>query len=170
MEIYAEVQHALGLGLQPKDLSFIQISLRGVLVFLMSLVMMRIAHKRFLAKLSTFDAVLGFMLASMLARAINGTAAFFPTLGAGFVLVGMHALMANLSFRWQWLGFLVKGHPDVLVKDGKADEARMRANRISPADLLEEARLNGNVTDLADIRQATIERNGQVSIVHTNRH
>jgi uncharacterized membrane protein YcaP (DUF421 family) len=165
MDMFKGMEQILGLGLQPEDLTFMQISLRGIIVFIVSLAMLRMGNKRFLAKMSAFDAILGFILASMLARAVNGSSAFFPTLGAGFVLVGLHALMASHSFRWDWFGFLVKGRADVLVKDGKKDWERMKASKISEHDLLEEARLNGQVMELADIRQATIERNGQVSIV-----
>ncbi len=41
----------------------------------------------------------------------------------------------------------------------------MRRNKISHADLLEEARLNGMVDDLQLIRKATMERNGEISII-----
>jgi hypothetical protein len=34
----------LGLGVEPKDLTFIQISLRGIIVFLVTLVAMRLGH------------------------------------------------------------------------------------------------------------------------------
>ncbi len=48
----------LGLGSQPKDLTFLQISLRGIIVFLATLAMIRIGHKRSLARKTAFDAVL----------------------------------------------------------------------------------------------------------------
>jgi hypothetical protein len=40
----------LGLSVEPKDLTFVQISLRGVIVFLATLVMVRIGHKRSLSR------------------------------------------------------------------------------------------------------------------------
>src|SRR5215204_2867517 len=89
----------LGLGLEPKDLTVLHICLRGVIVFMATLVMVRLANKRFLAKMSAFDAILALILASMLARAVNGSAAFIPTLAGGFALVGLHHLMALLAFR-----------------------------------------------------------------------
>jgi uncharacterized membrane protein YcaP (DUF421 family) len=165
MELYEGVKQILGLGLKPEELGFVQIGLRGIIVFIVSLAIVRVANKRFLAKMSAFDAILGFILASMLARAINGSAPFFPTLGAGFILVGLHGLLARLSFNWPWMGVLVKGRSTVLVKDGKEDKTRMKASSISTEDLLEEARLNGNVLSLQAIQQATLERNGQVSVV-----
>ncbi len=47
-----------------------------------ALVMIRLGTKRSLAEKTAFDAVLLIVLASILARAVNGSAAFFPTLGA----------------------------------------------------------------------------------------
>ncbi len=58
MGIWDQVRHVLGLGVEPKDLTFLQISLRGIIVFVASLAMVRLADKRFLAKLSAFDAIL----------------------------------------------------------------------------------------------------------------
>jgi len=72
----------LGLAAEPRNLTFIQISLRGVIVMVAALVMIRLGTKRSLAEKTAFDAVLLIVLASILARAVNGSAAFFPTLGA----------------------------------------------------------------------------------------
>ena len=60
----------LGLGHEAGSLSFLQISLRGVIVFVAALVIVRCGDRRFLSQKTAFDAVLGFILASMLARAV----------------------------------------------------------------------------------------------------
>jgi len=155
----------LGLGLDPKDLSFIQMSLRGIIVFIVALAIVRVSNKRFLSKMTAFDAILGFVMASMLARAVNGSAAFFPTLGAGFVLVGVHAVIAKLAFISDKFGILVKGNAKTIVAEGKMDVKAMARASISKKDLLEEARLNGQVLNPDDIQLATLERNGEISIV-----
>ena len=79
--VVASLETLLGLGRDAAALTFVQISLRGVVVFVAALVIVRFGDRRFLSQKTAFDAVLGFILASMLARAVNGTAAFFPTLG-----------------------------------------------------------------------------------------
>ena len=109
----------LGLGVEPKDLTLGQISLRGVIVFLITLITMRLGHKRSLARKTPFDAVLLVILAAVLSRAINGSAAFFATLGGGVVLVVLHRLFAFLAFYSHGFGILVKGRPDVIVRDGQ---------------------------------------------------
>ena len=105
----------LGLGSDAAGLTFVQISLRGVVVFVAALVIVRCGDRRFLSQKTAFDAVLGFILASMLARAVNGTAAFFPTLGGSFVLVVLHRLLAYWSRRSHAFGLLIKGRSDVIV-------------------------------------------------------
>ena len=69
-------QTLLGLSLQPKDLTFVQISLRGITVFLATLIMVRLGSKRSMAHRTPFDAILRVILASVLSRAINGSAPF----------------------------------------------------------------------------------------------
>src|SRR6202165_5268205 len=98
----------LGLGLEPKDLTFVQISLRGAIVFVATLIMIRLGPKRSLARKTAFDAVLIVILASVLSRAINGTATFFQTLGGGFAIVLLHRLFALIAYPWHWFGILIK--------------------------------------------------------------
>jgi uncharacterized membrane protein YcaP (DUF421 family) len=74
--IYDFCAPILGLGREPSELTFVQISLRGIIVFLATLIMIRFGHKRSLARKTAFDAVLIVILASVLSRAVNGTAAF----------------------------------------------------------------------------------------------
>lgn len=160
-----DLTQMMGLGSEPKELTFLQISLRGVIVFMAALLMVRWADKRFLARMAAFDAVLGFILASMLARAVNGSSAFFPTLGGGFVLVGLHRLVGALAFRSDRFGIWVKGNAQTLVEAGKKNQTNLRNNHISEKDLLEELRLNGQTNRLEKVRLATMERNGQISVM-----
>lgn len=160
----------LGLGREAGDLTFLQISLRGIIVFVATLVIVRCGDRRFLSQKTAFDAVLGFILASMLARAVNGTSAFFPTLGGGFVLVALHRILAYWSRRSHAFGLLIKGRSDVIVRDGAIDESAAHRNRLSEHDILEDVRLNGNVGDIRDVVLAVLERNGDISVVRRAQH
>jgi len=159
----------LGLGLDPKDLNLLQMSVRGVVVFAATLAMVRMANKRFLSNMSAFDAILGFMLASVLARAINGSSSFFPTLGVGFVLVFLHRFFGKIAFHSKKFEDLVKGHTNVLVSKGKADEQAMRQHNITEADLYEQMRLHGNIEEMKEVDRAVLERSGEISVVHAKK-
>jgi len=155
----------LGLNTDPRSLSFVQISLRGIIVFVVALTMVRMGDKRFLSGKTAFDAILGFILASMLARAVNGSSAFLPTLGGGFVLVGLHRAMACVARKSHRFSNLVKGRSDMVIKDGIIVDRAMRQNDLSEHDLLEDLRLNGNIGCPQKAQEAFIERNGQISVV-----
>src|SRR5215831_16859568 len=118
-----DVTTALGLGQDSASLTVVQISLRGLIVFAATLAIIRCGDRRFLSQKTAFDAVLGFILASMLARAVNGTSAFFPTLGGGFVLVMLHRLLAYWSRRSHRFGLLIKGASDVIIREGQVNRA-----------------------------------------------
>ena len=163
--VNASLDALLGLGHEAVSLTFLQIGLRGMIVFVAALVIVRCGDRRFLSQKTAFDVVLGFILASMLARAVNGTAALFPTLGGGFVLVVLHRVLAYWSRRSHALGLVIKGRSDVIVRDGALDEAAAHRNRLSEHDVLEDLRLNGNVAEIRDVLLAVLERNGHISVV-----
>jgi uncharacterized membrane protein YcaP (DUF421 family) len=145
-------EELLGLGMEPKDLTFLQVSIRAVIVFAATLVMVRISSKRSLAEKTAFDAVLIVIIASVLARAINGSAPFFPTLGTGFVLVVLHRFLALTAYYSHGVGILIKGKAAVLVENGKLQRRNMRVNHISEHDLEEDMRLDAATEDLSRIK------------------
>src|SRR6266481_8486007 len=135
MNTLSQLLHTfLGIGTEPSDLTFLQVSVRGVIVFIATLIMMRLSSKRSLAEKTAFDAVLIVIIGSMLARAINGSEAFFPTLGTGFVLVFLHRFFGLAAYYSHTFGILVKGKPVVLVEEGKVQRKNMFREHISKHD------------------------------------
>jgi uncharacterized membrane protein YcaP (DUF421 family) len=159
------IEALLGLGLEPKELTFLQVSLRGVIVFIATLVMVRLSSKRSLAEKTAFDAALIVIVASVLARAINGSAPFFPTLGIGFVLVLLHRLLGVAAYYSHGFGILIKGKPVVLVQNGRLQRKNMCLNQISEHDLEEDMRLDASTEDLSKIKTARVERSGDISFI-----
>jgi uncharacterized membrane protein YcaP (DUF421 family) len=155
----------LGLYLEPKDLTFFQISLRGVIVLVFTLVLVRFGDRRSLSKKSAFDAALLIILASVLARAVNGSASFFPTLGGGTVLVLLHRLLAFLSERSTSFRHLIKGEARVVVRDGSYQRAVMVRTHLHPEDIREDMRLNAATDTLEEIEIARVESNGDISFI-----
>ena len=163
MEIIKDV---LGLGLQADRLTILQVIVRAAVIFTSAIIMVRVADKRFLSRMSAVDVILGFILGSALSRAINGSAPFFETIAMGFFLVLLHKGLAWASFRSHKFGELVKGRKDLLIKDGKSQPKAMRANHITERDLHEELRQKGSVASVEEVKLAYLERSGKVSVVH----
>ena len=159
------LQTLLGISTEPRELTFLQVAIRGVIIFIATLVMVRLSSKRSLAEKTAFDAVLVVIIGSMLSRAINGSAAFFPTLGSGFVLVLLHRLFGLTAYYSHAFGILLKGKPVVLVQNGRLQRKNMLWNHITEHDLEEDMRLEGKTEDLSRIKVARVERSGDISFI-----
>jgi len=155
---------AFGVGVEAQHLSLVQVLLRAVLIFFSALIIVRVADKRFFARKTAFDLILGFTLASMMARAINGSEQLGPTIGAGFTLAFLHRLLGWLAFRWPRFGGWIKGHSQTLVENGEVDRDRLARHHIALDDLLEELRLQG-VESPQDVKLARLERSGEISVI-----
>ena len=96
--IYDAPDSALGLSLESHDITWHQMALRALLTFIIILVIVRCAHKRFLGKATAFDVVLVILLGSIASRAITGNAPFFPALLSTSVLGALQWMCAWISF------------------------------------------------------------------------
>lgn len=155
----------LGLRVESQDLTFLHMAARACVVFFFGVILARVGDRRFLGRNAGFDAMLVIILGSVLSRGVNGQAAFLPTLGASAVLVLLHHLLATATFRSHWLSWLAKGRSRVLVRNGEVDQSALRGSKITSEDLGENLRMNGNILSPADVKEARLERNGQVSVV-----
>ena len=152
-------------GILDPPSSFPEMILRAAGVYIGALVIMRLAGEaRLLGKHAAFDIFLGIIFGSMISRPVNASAPFFETIAVGGVLVGIHWVFGALAFRWHAFGNLVKGRPAVLLENGEIRWESMRANHFTERDMQETLRLHG-VDDLKEVRTATLERNGKVSII-----
>ena len=158
-------EELLGLGREGSDLPFRQMAWRAAMVFLLAVVLARLGARRFMSHSAGFDMMVAVVLGSVLSRAINGDARFFPTLGASGLLLLLHHLLATLALRSHPFSQLVKGRPLVLVRNGVVDPAAMVKAKITPDDLEASLRLNGNLCRIEDVAEARLERSGAISVV-----
>jgi uncharacterized membrane protein YcaP (DUF421 family) len=155
----------LGLSLQSHELHLSHMAVRSLIVFCFAVLLVRFGNRRLLGRSAGFDIMVAIILGSVLSRAINGQAAFFPTLGASAFLVFLHHVMATFAFHSHAFSRLVKGDPRVLVRNGKIDRAALQRSKITDDDLDENLRLTGNLEGTAKVAEARLERSGSVSAV-----
>jgi uncharacterized membrane protein YcaP (DUF421 family) len=140
-----------------------QMSIRGVLVFLYGLVLVRLAGRRVFGKLAAFDIVLAVLVGSNLSRALTANAPFVPTLAATAAIALVHWSITFLALRFRFVGKLVKGEVVPLVRNGEVDWRTMRRQGLGPGDL-EEAARNAGVFGLDLVENAVLERSGKISV------
>jgi uncharacterized membrane protein YcaP (DUF421 family) len=162
-----EVWRVLGdwIGVGSDQLTVLQMGLRGLIVYILAILLVKLGDKRFMGKNTAFDMILAIILGSVLSRAVTGNAPFFPTLGVSVLLVALHWLFALLSYHSDWFGTLTKGSARVLVRDGEIQWDNMRKSHISRKDLEMALYTQGDVTDPAQVEVARFERSGEISVV-----
>jgi uncharacterized membrane protein YcaP (DUF421 family) len=160
---------ALGLGNEALELTWWQMALRAVLVYVAALIIIRLGEKRMLGKSTAFDVILGIMIGSVISRAINSGAPFFETLVAGALLVGLHYLFATIAFSSDTLARWFKGNPRMLIRDGEIQWDAMRKSNIGEHDLLRALRTQAQTEDPEQVREAYLERSGKISVLKYDR-
>jgi uncharacterized membrane protein YcaP (DUF421 family) len=122
-----------------------------------------------IGKNTAFDVILGIILGSVVSRAINGSAAFFLTILAGFTLVTAHWLFSYIAFRSDHFGNVVKGSKRQLVQEGEIQWKEMGKSNISKEDLMSAVRMETNRESLDLVRKAYLERSGDISIIRQSK-
>ena len=148
-----------------KPLSLAQMAARAGVVYMLGLLLVRVGKSRFHGRPSAIDMVLGFMLGSLLSRAITGSASVSGTFVASAVLVSVHWVATAAACRSHWVGNLVKGYSKQVVQDGRFLRSAMLSSHISEHDIYEAMHLAANIDDLSLVKAAYKERSGQISIV-----
>ncbi|WP_225307229.1 DUF421 domain-containing protein [Adhaeribacter soli] len=146
------------------DITWWQMGLRAVIVFIAALIILRTGDRRVFGKNTALDIVMGIVLGSVLSRAITGNAPFGPALFTSVVLMGLHRITAYFAFHYPKFGKLVKGRELQLIKNGQFQEDALAQAKITRNDL-EEATRQNSVENLQQVKDAFIERNGSISII-----
>ena len=89
-------------------------------------------------------------------------------LSRALTLIGCHAVMAHLTWRHPHLARLIDGKPQVLIRTGTVDEQLMRTERLTADDVHAALRAAGCL-HTHEVERATIETNGQITVVLRNR-
>lgn len=139
---------------------------RAIVVFFTALLYMRLAGLRTLGPFSVFDRLTLLITGSMLARSIMiGDEPFFSVLAAAGVVIILHKLIAFITLKNSSMGAVFKGSALLLVQDGIPNKKNMDKGNITENDLEEAIRLQINTNDIKQVKEAWLERSGQISIV-----
>lgn len=140
--------------------------LRAVLVYLILMAVLRIAGKRTLSEVSTFDFVLLLVISETTQQALVGDD-FSITNAAILIvaLVGMEILVSMLETRLPSSKKVTEGLPVVLVENGTVFMDRMRRARVGVDDVLQQARVSHGLQNLDEIKYVVLEHSGGLSIV-----
>lgn len=155
-------------GIETEDITTLHILARAFVIYITGIILIRVGNKRFVGKMTAFDIIIAIIIGSLLSRAITNIDLFLKVLPACLLLILMHRLFSYVAAFSDTFGNVVKGHEQVLVKDGEILWKAMKKRNLSEQDLMQTLRLNTNSADIKKIKIARLERNGDISFIFKN--
>jgi uncharacterized membrane protein YcaP (DUF421 family) len=140
-------------------------AIRTVAVYVGILILLRLAGKRDLAQLNTFDFVVLLLLSNVVQNAIIGddNSLAGGLLGAA-ILVGGNSVIVRVVRNSEFLVRLFEGTPTILVRDGEFDHAAIKRLGLREQDVLQAIRHQG-ANDEEEVREAVLEPGGSIVVV-----
>lgn len=139
-------------------------ALRGLFVYALMLVVIRVLGKRTVGNFTAFDLLVALMLGEVVDEIIYGDV----TLAQGFVSI---VVVAAAKYLTGWLTYwshplsrILEGKPTELIRHGELVRDGMRSELMNEQEVLAAVRLQG-ISDLREVKSAVLEVDGQVSIL-----
>jgi len=140
--------------------------LRAAGIYLLLMVVFKIAGRRALLQMTSFDLILLLIISEATQQALLGDD--FSVTGAGLTiitLIAIDVILGKLKTRFTIVEQLAEGGPVILVEHGKELSTRMKMTGINHEDIMEAARSSQGLERLEQIRFAVLEVNGHISII-----
>ncbi|TLD68750.1 DUF421 domain-containing protein [Phragmitibacter flavus] len=147
------------------SVSWWELVLRAVVVYVFVLVILRMSGKRQVGQLAPFDLVLLLLLSNSVQNAMNaGDNSLLGGLISAGALILLNYGFGLATFRSKKIEALVEGRPQVLIHKGKVDEGVMRGAKLTHHELDMALRREG-CTSPAEVKLAVLENNGEITVV-----
>jgi uncharacterized membrane protein YcaP (DUF421 family) len=148
-----------------KDLNALQMSSRGVVMFFIALVLIRLSGRRSFGVRTPLDNIITISLGAIMSRAVVGASAFVPVVVCSFVIVLLHRLFGWLIAHSKTFGRFIEGDKIVLFEDNAFKGERMKDALVCKEDVMQGVRKSALTEDMSKIEKVYIERNGEISAI-----
>ena len=139
--------------------------LRAAVVYGFLLVALRLAGRRELAQMTSFDLVLLLVISNAVQNSMNaGDNSLGGGLVSAVVLVLLNWVVGYATWRWRGVERLVQGRPLQIVTDGKVHLGALRHELLTLAELRSALRKQG-IARISDCRVVVLEPDGTLSAV-----
>lgn len=137
---------------------------RGVLVYVVMLVVIRLLGKRTVGNFTAFDLLVALMLGEVVDEIIYGDVSLAQGMVAVLVVAAAKYITAWLTYWDHGLNALLEGKPTEIIRRGELVRDSLRAETMNEKEALAALRLQG-IADMREVKSAVIEVDGQVSVL-----
>ncbi|HEV7645057.1 MAG TPA: YetF domain-containing protein [Pyrinomonadaceae bacterium] len=150
------------------ELTWVEKIVRPFLVYLILLVIFRIANKRDMAQATLFDFLIILLISNVVQNAMIGNDNSILGATAGAVtLIFLSGAFNFVAARSRNARDVLEGQPVLLVEQGKINDEMMEQQKITRSDLLAAIRKQG-IIRIAEVAYAVLEIDGSISVIKTD--
>jgi uncharacterized membrane protein YcaP (DUF421 family) len=142
-------------------------ALRASAIYVFLLIVVRLLGKRTIGSATAFDFMVALILSEVVDEPIYGDVPLVQGILVIAVVAGWHFVNSYLGYRSRRFDRLTGGEPTVLVRHGVIDRTGMRREHVNEEELWCLLRLQG-IDDLRDVKEATLEPDGALSVLKTD--
>jgi uncharacterized membrane protein YcaP (DUF421 family) len=140
--------------------------IKTALVYLFLLVVLRLAGRRTLGQMTSFDLVVVLIIGGTVQRALLGQDySVTNALVVVTTLVLVDVVFSLIERESRLFSKIVNGVPMIIVEDGHFLQRRLRRSRLSEEEILSAARAVHGIERIEDIKFAILEATGHISII-----
>jgi uncharacterized membrane protein YcaP (DUF421 family) len=139
-------------------------ALRASFVYFFLLLVVRVLGKREIGNTSAFDLIVALILGEVVDEIIYGDVTILQGVIAIVVVAIWHLINSWASFKSEFIDRLTGAPPTVMVKSGQIQRKNLAKERLNEDELFSELRMMG-VEDVKEVKQATLEPNGTISVL-----
>lgn len=133
---------------------------KAILIVLGGTFLLRIAGRKSISQMTLAQTVIMIGIGSLLIQPVAGKN-IWTTLGVGGILVLTLVIIEYAQIKSDGIEKLITGKSKILIENGILNETNLRKLRFT-VDQLEMKLRQQNVTNISDVKWATLEANGQV--------
>jgi uncharacterized membrane protein YcaP (DUF421 family) len=137
---------------------------RGLLVYAVMLVVIRVLGKRTVGNFTAFDLLVALMLGEVVDEIIYGDVTIAQGLVSIVVVAAAKYVTAWLTYLNSGLAHLLEGTPREIVRNGELVREAMRHELMGEEEVMAALRLQG-VSDMREVKRAVLEVDGEVSVI-----
>lgn len=146
------------------DLSYLELVIRGLVVYISVLLLLRLSGKRQVGQMGPTEFVAILLISNAVQNAMNGGD---NSLAGGLVLaatlIALSSLISFLTFRSRLFSTIFEGTPTLLIHNRKVIAKNLAKERLNESDLRTLMRKQG-IHHLQEVKTAVLESDGTLSI------
>ena len=152
-------------GMFRLETPILELVIRGVVVYLLLLLLIRVVGQREAGGLGITDGLIIVLLAQAVGGGLTGDSESITDAAVLVTTILLCSVVVDAAaYRLSWFSVLTKARPRVLIREGELNHRVLRREFMTIEEVRSQLRLHG-IEDIREVRCAYLEPNGMISVL-----